>query len=153
MHAAPCRRAVPANCSLPLLAVEAWDEAEALLRECLAIREKTEPDAWRTFNTRSLLGGALLGHKKLGEAEPFLLDGYRGMKEREASIPPPGAIRIPEALERIVKLYEAKGDAGEARTWRAKLDAARAAGLPVDRRLQPASPRATESQPSTRESK
>jgi hypothetical protein len=115
-------------------------EVEALLRadaEGLAIREKTEPDAWKTFNTRSLLGGALLGRKKLGEAEPLLLDGYRGMKEREASIPPPGATRIPEALERLVRLYEAKGNATEAAAWRHELEAARA----------------TESRPATRESK
>ena len=35
-------------------------EAEPLLRECLAIRERTQADAWTTFNTKSLLGGALL---------------------------------------------------------------------------------------------
>jgi len=32
-----------------------------VLRECVAIREKTQPDAWTTFNTQSMLGGALLG--------------------------------------------------------------------------------------------
>jgi hypothetical protein len=74
-----------------------------------------------------MLGGALLGQKKLAEAESLLLDGYRGMKEREASIPPQGATRIPEALERLVQFYEAKGDATEAAAWRSKLEAARAA--------------------------
>ena len=39
-------------------------EAEPFLRECLAIREKTQADDWKTFNTRSLLGGSLLGQKK-----------------------------------------------------------------------------------------
>ena len=34
-------------------------DAEPLLRECLLIREKTEADAWTTFNTKSLLGGSL----------------------------------------------------------------------------------------------
>src|SRR5262249_31518083 len=100
--------------SMALLAVEAWDEAEALLREALAIREKAEPDSWKTFNVMSLLGGALLGQKKIPEAEPLLLDGYLGMKEREAGIPPQGATRMPEALERLVRLYEAKGNATEA---------------------------------------
>ncbi len=60
-------------------------EAEPLLRECLAIREKALPDNWLTFNTRSMLGGLLLGQKKYEEAEPLLLAGYEGMKERENS--------------------------------------------------------------------
>jgi len=42
------------------------------MSECLAIRAKKEPDAWTTFNTKSLLGGALLGQKKYGAAEPLL---------------------------------------------------------------------------------
>ncbi len=39
-----------------LLEQKKWTEAEPLLRECLAIREKKEPDAWTTFNTKSLPG-------------------------------------------------------------------------------------------------
>ncbi len=75
-----------------------------------------------------MLGAALLGQKKLAEAEPLLLAGYRGMKEREASIPQEAKVlRIPEALERLVQLYEAKGDATEAAAWRSKLEAARSA--------------------------
>ena len=61
-----------AQIGLSLLQAEEWTEAEPLLRECLAIREKTQPDAWTTFNTQSLLGGALLGQKKYAEAEPLL---------------------------------------------------------------------------------
>src|SRR5205807_2365895 len=55
-------------------------DAEPILRECLAIRHKHEPDAWTTFNTKSMLGGALLGQKKYPEADPLLLQGYDGMK-------------------------------------------------------------------------
>ena len=50
--------------------------AEPLLRESLAISAKQAPDAWFTFNTQALLGGALLGQKKYAEAEPLLLRGY-----------------------------------------------------------------------------
>ncbi len=113
--------------SMTLLTLKAWDEAEPLIREALTIREKTQPDAWTTFNTKSMLGGALLGQNKLDEAEPLLLAGYRGLKDREATIPPQGKVlRIPEALERLVKLYEAKGNEAEAATWRGKLEAAKA---------------------------
>jgi len=81
-------------------------DAELVLRECMAIREKAQPDDWRTFNTKSLLGGALLGQKKYAEAEPLLLSGYEGMKQRKATIPPQAATRLPEALERLVQLYQ-----------------------------------------------
>ncbi len=112
--------------SMTLLTLKAWDEAEPLIREALAIREAKEPHDWRTFNTKSLLGGVRLGQNKLAEAEPLLLDGYKGMKDREATIPPQGMVRIPETLERLVKLYEAKGNEPEAAAWRGKLEAAKA---------------------------
>jgi hypothetical protein len=64
----------------------------------------------KAFNTRSMLGGALLGQKKYADAEPLLLQGYEGMKQRAARIPPPGRIRLPEAVRRLVALYEATGN-------------------------------------------
>jgi serine/threonine protein kinase len=102
-----------------------WVEVEPLLRECLAIREKSLPDDWRTFNTMSALGGALLGQKKYSDAEPLLLKGYEGMKRREKTIPPQGKIRIPEAVERLVQLYESLDNKDEAAKWRAEWDAAK----------------------------
>ncbi|MFI5460455.1 MAG: tetratricopeptide repeat protein [Isosphaerales bacterium] len=98
-----------------------WTAAEPVLRDCLAIREKTQTDDWTTFNTRSTLGGSLLGQKKYAEAEPLIVSGYEGMKAREAKIPPPGKPRFTEAAERVVKLYEAWGKNGKAAEWRAKL--------------------------------
>ena len=64
-----------------------WAEAETILRECLAIRQKAQPDEWSTFNTRSMVGGSLLGQKKFADAEPLILAGYEGMKAREGKIP------------------------------------------------------------------
>lgn len=48
----------------------------------LAIREKSQPEDWSTFNTLSMLGQALLGQGKFTEAEPLLLQGCAGMLER-----------------------------------------------------------------------
>ena len=87
-----------ATVSMTLLSLKAWDEAEPLIREALTIREKVEPDAWTTFNTKSMLGGALLGQKKYAESEPLLLAGYEGLKQRETTIPEQGKVRLPEAL-------------------------------------------------------
>jgi serine/threonine protein kinase len=97
-------------------------DAEPVLRECLTLRTRLTPDDWLTFNTQSMLGGTLLGQKKYAEAEPLLIQGYEGMKQREAMIPDPGKVRLTEALERLVALYEATGQKDKAAAWRKKLD-------------------------------
>jgi serine/threonine protein kinase/DNA-binding SARP family transcriptional activator len=104
-----------------LLRQEKSTEAESFLRECLAIRQKKEANAWTTFSTQSMLGEALLGQKKYAEAEPFLRQGYEGMKEREKMIPPPSRARLTEALERLLRLYEANGQKDMAEMWRQQL--------------------------------
>ena len=106
-----------------LLQANAYPEAEPMLRECLAIREKTETDAWTTFNTKSMLGAALLGQKKYAAAEPLLLAGYEGMKQREAKIPPEGKVRINDALERLIQLAKASQKKQEEAKWRTELEA------------------------------
>ena len=59
-----------------------------------------------------------MGQKKYADAEPLLLAGYEGMKQREKTIPPQGKVRIPEAIERLVQLYEATGKKNDAARWR-----------------------------------
>ncbi len=99
-----------AGLGLNLLLQQKHAEAEKTLRECLTLRAKQQPDAWTTFNTKSLLGDALLGQKKYADAEPLLVEGYEGMKQREAKLPPQAKdLRLKEALERLVRLYEATG--------------------------------------------
>jgi tetratricopeptide (TPR) repeat protein len=107
-------------------------KAEPLLRESLKFFEQNEANNWTTFNTKSLLGGSLLGQKKYGEAEPLLLAGYEGMRQREGTIPPiDRKVRLAEAIERLVQLYEAWGQPEKAGEWRAKLPPT-AAELPAD---------------------
>jgi eukaryotic-like serine/threonine-protein kinase len=105
---------------LVLLEQKKWAVAEPLSRECLAIREKVQPDAWQTFNSKAQLGAALLGQKKYADAEPLLLAGYEGMKRREKTIPPPGRVRIPDALDRLIELYAATNKPDEAKKWQAE---------------------------------
>jgi serine/threonine protein kinase len=103
------------------------EKAEPIFRECLAVLEKTQPDNWRTFDTRSLLGAALLGQKKYAAAEPLLLAGYQGMKEREAKVPPLQRRRLIEDPERLLRLYQAMGNQDKANEWRKNLAEAKAA--------------------------
>jgi tetratricopeptide (TPR) repeat protein len=107
-----------ASLGLNLLKQKQYAEAEALLRESLAIPEEMLPDSWLRFNTLSLLGGALLGQQKYREAEPLLLQGYEGMKQREDRIPWFAKEQLPEAAGRLVQLYEATNQPEKARVWR-----------------------------------
>jgi tetratricopeptide (TPR) repeat protein/tRNA A-37 threonylcarbamoyl transferase component Bud32 len=115
-----------------LLQQEKWTEAETVLLELLAIREAQAPDDWRTFNTKAMLGRALLGQKNFAAAEPLLRVGYEGMKVRAEKIPPQGKPRLAEALDRLIALAEATNQPDDARKWkdeRAKLPAASASKL------------------------
>lgn len=105
---------------MSLLEMKRPMEAESVLRDCLAIREKKEPDAWTTFNTKSLLGGALLGQKKYADAEPSLLAGYEGMKQRDAKIPEPAKVRLPEAIDRLIELSAVTNKPDHVRKWQAE---------------------------------
>jgi serine/threonine protein kinase len=113
-----------AGLGVNLLRQQRWADAEAVLRECLAVREAGRPDAWATFNTRSVLGDALLGQGKHAEAEPLLLAGYEGMKRREGTIPAGSKDRLASAADRLVRLYEATGRPDDAAKWRKELYAA-----------------------------
>jgi eukaryotic-like serine/threonine-protein kinase len=111
-----------ASLGLNLLKQSKWADAEAVLRDSLAIRERKLPDDWRTFNTRSLLGEALLGQKRYAEAEPLLLAGYEGLKGRAAKAPMHGKAYLVAALERLVQLCDALEKKDEAAKWRKELD-------------------------------
>ncbi|MDA1273017.1 MAG: serine/threonine-protein kinase [Verrucomicrobia bacterium] len=112
---------VLANLGHVLLTLQKFAEAEALLRECLELRQKSMPGDWRTFHTRSMLGAALSGQQRFAAAEPLLLEGYEGLKEREQRLPASNRVKIREAGERLVQLYEAWGKPAEAAEWKAKL--------------------------------
>jgi hypothetical protein len=103
-------------------------EAENILREGLKIREAKLPDDWTTFSSKALLGASLLGQQKYAEAEPLLLAGYEGMKQREGKIPAAGKTRLVEAVQRLVQLYEAWDRPEQAQAWRMRLQEARANG-------------------------
>jgi WD40 repeat protein len=108
--------------AMGLLVDGKFAEAESPARECLALREKMIPDDWRTFNSRSVLGGCLLGQKKYEAAEPLLLSGYEGMKQREETIPPAyRTLRLKEALTRLVQLYTETNRPDQAAAWKQKL--------------------------------
>jgi serine/threonine protein kinase/tetratricopeptide (TPR) repeat protein len=96
-------------------------EAESTLRECLARRETKESDKWQYFETHRGLGESLLGQKRYAEAEKHLVQGYEGLKEREATIPRLDRAALTEGLEQIVELYDAWGKPDDAAKFRMQL--------------------------------
>jgi hypothetical protein len=99
-----------------------YAEAETLFRDLLSVRQKQSPADWMMFQAQSLLGAALVGQKKYSDAEPLLLAGYAGMKQRESDIPMESKRRLVEALGRLVQLYDGWDKNDKADEWRKKLD-------------------------------
>jgi hypothetical protein len=51
----------------------------------------------------------------------LLLSGYEGLKQRQDTIPANGGVRLKEALQRLVQLYEDTGRPDQAAEWHQKL--------------------------------
>jgi hypothetical protein len=100
-------------------------EAEPLLRECLAIREKRMPGDFRAFNARSLLGLAVLRQGRYADAELLLFQSYVGLKQREADIPRVSYVQPRDVAEWLVELYDAWNKPAQAAEWRKKLEGER----------------------------
>jgi tetratricopeptide (TPR) repeat protein len=98
-----------------------YAKAESIARDLLRRYEKSFPDNWARFYAQVLLGAGLSGQLKFAEAEPLLLSGYEGLKQREATIP--ATIRSPlaRAEETIIQLYHGWSKAEKEAEWRGKL--------------------------------
>ena len=98
-------------------------EYKALRRTVQAIwagrRAAVVPDE----GDKSRLGSVLLGQKKYADAEPLLLQGYAGLKQRETKIPAEAKVRLTEALKRLVQLYDSWDKKDEAARGRKELEA------------------------------
>jgi eukaryotic-like serine/threonine-protein kinase len=133
------RNSLPANSAelaanlstagMQLLQLQKFSEADKLLRESLKIGQENQPEAWKTFNTQSLLGAAVLSQSaqagddtqkadRLVEAETLLIKGFEGMQQQQAAIPADEALRLPEALDRLIELYSKLEKPNEAQKYR-----------------------------------
>ena len=95
--------------------------AEELLRRNLAVYLKDKPDDWERFRSQSLLGAVLSAQHKYAEAEPLLLEGVRGLIQREASISWFGRSDPDHGLENLVRLYDSWGKRDKAAEWRSQI--------------------------------
>jgi eukaryotic-like serine/threonine-protein kinase len=105
-----------------------WSGAQEVLGKAVTLREKHDPDSWRTFSSKSRLGVALMGQNKHSEAEPYMREGYLGMKQRAATIPEQMRTDVlTEALRQLVRLYQETGKSDEVSKWQRELEAQRKA--------------------------
>jgi tetratricopeptide (TPR) repeat protein len=95
-------------------------EAEPLAREAVEYDRRKRPDDWQRFHAESLLGASVAGQKKYTEAEPWLLEGFRGMVARKDRIAIPDRYHLDRAREWLVQLYDAWGKPGKAAEWKKK---------------------------------
>jgi serine/threonine protein kinase/tetratricopeptide (TPR) repeat protein len=101
-------------------AIKIWEskylpDAERLLRECLELRIKNQPNEWPRFQTESLLGRVLLSRLATAsppdvsdlrrQSESLLVSGYEGLLAWEATSNAEEAGRIPNALDALIELY------------------------------------------------
>jgi tetratricopeptide (TPR) repeat protein len=109
-----------ADLALACLSQRKYTESEAPAREAVEFNLKAQPDDWQRFRAETLLGASLAGQKKYAEAEPLLLEGYRGMLARKDRMAVPDRYHLDLAREWLVQLYHAWGKPETAAEWRKK---------------------------------
>jgi serine/threonine protein kinase/tetratricopeptide (TPR) repeat protein len=99
-----------------------YAEAEVWRRKWLAVvKNQAGLESVAYTTALAALGANLLKQANYADAEPLLLRGYAGMKDREGELPPFERFSITEALEGLVELYDAWGKPAEAAKWRKEL--------------------------------
>jgi hypothetical protein len=78
-------------------------------------------NSWRRYCGQALVGASLSGQKRYAEAEPLLLSGYQGLKERQSAMPVATRHVASEAGTRIVQLYQDWGRPEKAGEWQIKV--------------------------------
>ena len=100
---------------------EKYALAEPLVREALCSWEAASPASWMRYYGQALVGASLSGQKRYADAEPLLLSGYQGLRERQSAIPAGMRRIVNEAGLRIAQLYENWGQPEKAREWEEKV--------------------------------
>jgi len=101
------------------LAQQRYGEAESMLHEAMSGTGNQNLQLWDTFERQSLLGASLAGQGKYAEAEPLLIAGFEGLKKLSPAISVDAG--LPEAGQRLVRLYSAWGKPEKAGEWRLRL--------------------------------
>jgi serine/threonine protein kinase len=104
-----------------LLLQKRYANAEPLARDVVATFGEQISDNDRYFYWMSVHRAALCGLGRYAEAEPLLLRGYEGMKEREAILPATALRQMNEAGQRVVDFYKLTQQPEKAQAWLERL--------------------------------
>ena len=111
---------VERNLAAVLLEAGAPGTAEVLLaRAQVALRSRLPADDWQIQELESLMGAVFLERRLFEAAEPCLVDSYRALEKTRGS----EAIYTKQALERLIRLYEAWEKPMQADEYRQMLEA------------------------------
>lgn len=106
-----------------LLKLDRIFEAESVLRECLALRRETIPEAWETANTESLLGECLTELEAFPDAITLLENAHKSLETKKLEIPTVVRnTRLAESAQRLVNLYLRLGNQENSAKWQIVLD-------------------------------
>ena len=93
------------------------------LRDALSRHHSAKTPTWDQDNCQALLGASLVGQKKYAQAEPLLVSGYEGLRQRIATVPAYNRRQLVQVGKWIVQLYQEWGKPDKAAEWRARLSA------------------------------
>ena len=113
----PATAASAADLAEAYVAEGKFTQSEPLALEAEAFQLRTQPDNWQLFWAKSLLGASLAGENIYVEAEPLLLEGYRGMAARKDRMPVPKLRDLDSAHKWIIQMYLAWGKPQKAAEW------------------------------------
>jgi len=101
----PDTSAAGAELALAWVSEGKFEASERLARQIATTYQEKQSDDWQRYEAESVLGASLAGQKKFAAAEEPLLDGYRGMKERENRMAAADRYHVTLARDWIVQLY------------------------------------------------
>lgn len=95
-------------------------QAEGTLQRVCSAYVDAKLDVWQRYSCDALLGESLVAQKRFSEAEPLLLAGYDGLRQRETSVPAVSKPTIDRAAEWLARLYSEEGKPDLAEQWKKK---------------------------------
>lgn len=101
-----------------------YPQAESTLRPLCDAYAASGMQVWQRYSCEATLGEALAGQKRYADAEPLLIAGYQGMRQREAAIPAVSKHSVGRIAEWLARLYQDQGKTELAEQWKKTADTA-----------------------------
>jgi len=96
--------------------------ARELAEELILTAEMIDPNGWRQFAAKSMIGESYTQEKKYPQAEPMLKAGYEGLRQQIDLKVEPQVRQLKDALKRLVEFYKVTNKPDEATKWQKELD-------------------------------